>query len=162
MGRAMRILVQRVKSAWVSFQQGGETPRSGAGLLALVGFRGGDTEALLEPMARKLVQLRIFADAAGKMNRSLLEMGGDLVLVSQFTLYADVRKGRRPSFADALEPVQAERLYTRFAEICAGESRVVTSGRFGAMMDVHLVNDGPVTLLLDSAEIGISPASPAA
>ena len=158
----MRILVQRVASAWVGFQEGAETPHSGAGLLALVGFRAGDTEALLEPMAQKLVQLRVFSDDAGKMNRSLADTGGDLVLVSQFTLYADCRKGRRQSFTGALEPVQAERLYARFVEICGRQARVVTSGRFGAMMRVHLVNDGPVTLLLDSGELGMVPNTPAA
>ena len=158
----MRILVQRVASAWVSFQEGGETPHSGAGLLALVGFRAGDTEAILEPMAKKLVELRVFPDEAGKMNRSLAETGKDLVLVSQFTLYADCRRGRRPSFSDALEPVRAERLYARFVEICGRQARVVTSGRFGAMMQVHLVNDGPVTLLLDSGELGLVSNTPAA
>jgi D-tyrosyl-tRNA(Tyr) deacylase len=152
----VRILIQRVRSAWVEFEDGSETPRSGPGLLALVGFRAGDGGALLEPMARKLTELRIFADDAGKMNRSLLDIAGDLVLVSQFTLYADCRKGRRPSFVDALEPAQAEALYGRFAAICAGLARVVTSGRFGAMMNVHLVNDGPVTVMLDSGELGIA------
>jgi D-tyrosyl-tRNA(Tyr) deacylase len=158
----MRILVQRVKTAWVRFQEGGETPHSGAGLLAFAGFRDGDTEGLLEPMARKLIQLRVFPDEAGKMNRALADVSGDLVVVSQFTLYADLRKGRRPSFVDALEPAAAERLYQRFVELCSREARVVTSGRFGAMMDVHLVNDGPVTLLLDSMELGLSPGSPSA
>jgi len=157
----MRILVQRVESAFVRFQDGGETPRSNAGLLALVGFRQGDTEALLEPMAKKLVELRVFSDDAGKMNRSLADTTGDLVLVSQFTLYADCRKGRRPSFSEALDPVQAERLYARFVEICGHQARVVASGRFGAMMSVHLVNDGPVTLLLDSGELGMAPNAPA-
>ena len=154
----MRLLVQRVRTAWVSFREGGESNHSGAGLLALAGFRTGDGEALLEPMARKLVQLRIFPGEHGKMNRSLVDTRGDLVLVSQFTLYADLRGGRRPSFVEALEPVQAERLYARFTEICSSLVPVVTSGRFGAMMDVHLVNDGPVTILLDSAELGMVPA----
>jgi D-tyrosyl-tRNA(Tyr) deacylase len=89
------------------------------------------------------------------MNRSLLEAGGDLALVSQFTLYADCRKGRRPSFTDALEPERAEALYDAFARHCASLVRVVTSGCFGAMMDVHLINDGPVTILLDSAELAL-------
>jgi D-tyrosyl-tRNA(Tyr) deacylase len=152
----MRLLIQRVKSAWVRFADGSESPRTGAGLLALVGFHGGDREAVLEPMARKLVELRIFPDEAGRMNRSLLETGGDLALVSQFTLYADCRKGRRPSFTDALEPMRAQALFDAFVALCASRARVVTAGRFGAMMDVHLVNDGPVTILLDSDALGPS------
>ena len=146
----MRLLIQRVKSAWVRFEDGSESSRAGAGLLALVGFQGGDGETLLDPMAKKLVELRIFPDESGRMNRSLLEAGGDLALVSQFTLYADCRKGRRPSFIDALEPRRAEALYEAFVARCAGLAKVVTGGRFGAMMEVHLINDGPVTILLDS------------
>jgi D-tyrosyl-tRNA(Tyr) deacylase len=152
----MRLLIQRVKRAWVSFEDGSESPRSGPGLLALVGFHRSDQEALLEPMARKLVELRVFPDEAGRMNRSLLEAGGELVLVSQFTLYADCRGGRRPSFIEALEPRAAEVLYARFVRCCEAMARVVTPGRFGAMMDVHLVNDGPVTILLDSDGLGLA------
>lgn len=152
----MRLLIQRVKSAWVSFEDGSESPRCGTGLLALVGFRQGDGESVLEPMARKLVELRIFPDEEGRMNRSLLDAGGELALVSQFTLYADCRKGRRPSFVEALEPRAAEALYDRFVRCCEALTSVAATGRFGAMMDVHLVNDGPVTILLDSDTLGLA------
>ena len=151
----MRLLIQRVKSAWVRFEEGGESPRAGAGLLVLVGFREGDGEALLEPMARKMAELRIFPDGQGRMNLSLREAGGELALVSQFTLYADCRKGRRPSFTDALEPKRAEALYEAFVAVCRSLAPVATAGRFGAMMDVHLINDGPVTILLDSDALGL-------
>jgi D-tyrosyl-tRNA(Tyr) deacylase len=151
----MRVLVQRVKSAWVTFEDGSETHHAGPGLLALVGFKAGDGAALLEPMARKMIDLRVFPDAEGRMNRSLLEAGGELTVVSQFTLYADCRKGRRPSFVGALEPARAEALYAEFVRRCERMATVAAQGRFGAMMNVHLVNDGPVTIMLDSDELGL-------
>lgn len=148
----MRLVVQRVRDAWLQIEDE-ETPPAGPGLLALVGFHRDDGEALLEPMANKLVHLRIFDDGEGRMNRSLLDTGGKLSLVSQFTLYADCRKGRRPSFVHALAPERAEPLYDRFVEICAARVPVATSGSFGAHMTVHLINEGPVTILLDSREL---------
>jgi D-aminoacyl-tRNA deacylase len=150
----MRIVVQRVQQAWVEWEQG-STQRIGAGLLCLVGLHRADAAPVLEPMAGKLLQLRIFEDASGHMNRSLLETAGGLVLVPQFTLYADCRKGRRPGFSEALEPEAARALFERFVGLCAREVPAVQSGRFGAHMRVHGVNDGPVTILLDSAELGL-------
>lgn len=150
----MRILLQRIKEARVDVE-GVAGRRAGAGLLALVGFRRGDEEKLLEPMAAKLANLRIFDDGRGRMNLSLLDAGGDLVLVSQFTLYADCRKGRRPGFSDALAPDLAEPHFERFRRICAGILPTVITGSFGAEMQVHLVNDGPVTIMLDSAQLGL-------
>jgi D-aminoacyl-tRNA deacylase len=150
----MRIVVQRVQSAWVEWEQAATEP-IGAGLLCLVGLHRDDGAAVLEPMAEKLLHLRVFEDERARMNRSLLETRGGLVLVPQFTLYADCRKGRRPGFAAALEPVAAQGLFERFVKRCAEQVPGVQSGRFGAHMRVHLVNDGPVTLLLDSVELGL-------
>ncbi|HEX9841571.1 MAG TPA: D-aminoacyl-tRNA deacylase [bacterium] len=150
----MRIVVQRVLSAWVEWEQE-STEHIAAGLLCLVGLHREDGPALLEPMAEKLLHLRIFEDAAGRMNRSLLETGGGLVLVPQFTLYADCRRGRRPGFADALEPLAARALFERFVERCRQHVPRAQAGSFGAQMRVHGVNDGPVTILLDSAELGL-------
>lgn len=156
----MRLLVQRIREGWVEIP-GADTPRMGPGLLALIGFRAEDGEGLLEPMATKLVHLRILADDQGRMNRSLADTGGSLILVSQFTLYADCSQGRRPSFLAAMPPGPAEALYDRFVAICRSQCAArgigVVTGRFGAMMRVHLVNDGPVTILLDSAELGLDP-----
>jgi len=121
------------------------------GLVVLLGAGRGDTEVDLQYVVDKLVNLRIFADDDGKMNRSVLEVGGGVLVISQFTLYGDVRKGRRPAFVDALEPVAAEALYDRavIALTKAGVTRVAT-GVFRADMQVELVNDGPVTILIDS------------
>lgn len=151
----MRILLQRISEAWVDIA-GSATPKAGAGLLALVGFQQGDGGALLEPMASKMVNLRIFDDGRGRMNLSLLDSDGDLVLVSQFTLYADCRKGRRPGFSGALKPEEAAVLFDEFAAFCLTWRPSLIRGEFGADMKVHLVNDGPVTLLLDSAELGLT------
>ncbi len=146
----MRVLVQRMREGWVETDQG-STPRAGLGTLALVGFHQSDTAAVLEPMAKKLIQLRIFEDEQGKMNRSLAEVQGHLLLVPQFTLYADCRKGRRPDFFAALAPAPAKVLFDQFAALCRGLFSPVSLGTFGAAMQVHLVNDGPVTILLDSS-----------
>ena len=127
--------------------------RAGAGLLALVGFREGDHENLLKPMSSKIVELRIFEDTEGRMNRSLLDIEGDLVLVPQFTLYADCQKGRRPGFSDAMAPLPASELFEKFCQICQEFVPSVGRGKFGADMKVHLVNDGPVTIILDSSEL---------
>jgi D-aminoacyl-tRNA deacylase len=120
-----------------------------AGLLVLAAFAPGDGDEELAWMADKLAGLRVFADAEGRMNVSTRDAGGALLVVSQFTLYGDVSRGRRPSFIGAAEPAEAERLYDRFLELCRETGLPVESGEFGAMMDVELVNDGPVTLLID-------------
>jgi len=124
--------------------------RIGRGHMLLVGFRAGDGATELEWMADKVLGLRVFADAEGKMNLSLADVGGELLVVSQFTLYGDTSKGRRPSFVDAAPPTEAERLYEDFVALLRARSGVrVETGVFGAMMDVELVNDGPVTLVIE-------------
>ena len=145
----MRAVAQRVRRARVvvGSEVVGEMQ---AGLLALVGVARGDDEACADELARKLVQLRVFEDEAGRMNRSLLDCGYALGVVSQFTLLGDVRKGRRPSFGDAAPPERAEPLLTRVAERARALGVTVVTGRFRAAMQVELVNDGPVTLLIDT------------
>ncbi|MCG8590134.1 MAG: D-aminoacyl-tRNA deacylase [Proteobacteria bacterium] len=145
----MRAVVQRVREARVDV--GAESVAGiGPGMLALVGVARGDGEAEARWMAAKLVGLRIFPDDAGRMNRSLVEAGGELCVVSQFTLLGDARKGRRPSFVGAAAPEMAEPLVARVGELAAEAGVRVATGRFGAHMSVSLVNDGPVTLVLDS------------
>ena len=145
----MRVVVQRVKRAQVTV--GGEVVgRVGQGLLVLLGAGQGDGPADVAWLVEKVVNLRIFEDDAGKMNRSLLDVAGALLVVSQFTLYGDCRHGRRPSFTAALEPAAAAALCDDFVRQARALGVTVATGRFGAMMDVELVNDGPVTLLLDS------------
>ncbi len=121
----------------------------GAGLLVLLGIEHGDGAGLIDWYADKTADLRIFADSDGKMNRSVEEIGGGVLVVSQFTLAARTRKGRRPSYTDAADPTEAEPIFERFAARLAGRNLTVATGRFGAMMDVELVNDGPVTILLE-------------
>lgn len=146
----MRAVVQRVLRAQVTVA-GEVVGAIGPGLCVLVGAGQGDGEPDLAYVTDKLVNLRIFADDDGKMNRSVLDTGGGVLLVSQFTLYGDARKGRRPAFVDALEPVAAERLYEQLvARVRAAGVADVATGRFRADMQVELVNDGPVTILLDS------------
>ncbi len=147
----MRAVVQRVKSASVTVD-GERVSEIGAGVLIFLGVAHEDTTTELEYIANKVANLRIFEDAAGKMNCSLLETGGAALVVSQFTLYGDCRKGRRPSFINAARPEVANALYEEF--ITALEKRNVPTqgGTFQAMMDVQLINDGPVTILLDSAK----------
>jgi D-tyrosyl-tRNA(Tyr) deacylase len=144
----MRIVLQRVSRARVTVG-GRVTGQIGRGLLLLVGLTHDDTEEKLAWMAEKVVGLRIFADREGKMNRSLEEADGALLVVSQFTLYGDARKGKRPSFVDAARPEAAVPLYERFLDLLRATGRPVETGEFGAMMDVELVNDGPVTLVLE-------------
>jgi D-tyrosyl-tRNA(Tyr) deacylase len=144
----MRIVLQRVARARVTVE-GRVTGEIGRGLLLLAGFTDGDSEDALAWMADKVVGLRIFPDDEGKMNRSVQEAGGGLLVVSQFTLYGDTRKGRRPSFVDAARPEIAIPLYERFVELLRATGLPVGTGEFGAMMDVELVNDGPVTLILE-------------
>jgi D-tyrosyl-tRNA(Tyr) deacylase len=145
----MRAVVQRVSEAWVRVDAR-EVGRIGRGLLVLLGVGRADGDTDADQLAEKVVNLRIFADEAGHMNRSALDVTGELLVVSQFTLYGDARKGRRPSFVDAAPPAEAERLYRRFVAQAAASGLRVATGVFQAMMEVGLVNDGPVTILLDS------------
>ena len=142
------MLLQRVSRAEVRVGSR-VTGRIGRGYCLLVGFTGTDTDAQSAWVADKVAGLRLFADAEGKMNLGLEEVGGDLLVVSQFTLYGDVEKGRRPSFIAAARPEQAIPLYERFVQLLRERGLRVETGEFGAMMDVELVNDGPVTLWLE-------------
>ncbi len=147
----MRAVLQRVSQASVSVD--GETVgRIGPGLLVLLGVGRGDTDQDAETLARKIVELRVFQDDAGKMNLSLKETRGSLLVVSQFTLYGDTRKGRRPSFDMAAPPEEARRLYERFVEAARAQGVEVETGVFQAMMSVSLVNEGPVTFLVESRD----------
>lgn len=148
----MRIVLQRVARAAVRVddQTVGEI---GPGLLALVGVVAGDDAETVDKIAAKVAGLRIFADAEGRFNESVAEIGGAVLVVSQFTLIADVRKGRRPSFTAAARPEQAEPLVERFTAQLAAAGVPTASGRFGAMMEVELVNDGPFTVVIDSADL---------
>jgi D-tyrosyl-tRNA(Tyr) deacylase len=148
----MRIVLQRAKSARVDIA--GETVGSiGVGLVILLGVTQTDKEQDARYLADKVMQLRIFPDEAGRMNRSLLEAGGALLVVSQFTLYGDCRKGRRPSFDHAAPPEQARTLYECFIQHLKSSNIAVETGVFQAEMEVHLINDGPVTFILDSKPI---------
>jgi D-tyrosyl-tRNA(Tyr) deacylase len=145
----MRAVVQRVKRCRVSV--GGESVGEiGAGLLVLLGIAQGDTEAAADYLARKVLALRIFDDAEGKMNRAIGEAGGAALVVSQFTLYGDARGQNRPSYIRAARPEEARRLYESFVEKLRAAGLRCQTGRFQEMMEVELVNDGPVTILLDS------------
>ena len=148
----MRIVLQRVTQASVSVD-GQVVGAIEGGLLILVGVAEGDEEAQAEALAQKVAGLRIFADAEGRFNESLLDIHGSGLVVSQFTLHADVRKGRRPSFTGAARPEVAEPLIDRFAEALREQGVPVETGVFGAMMSVALVNDGPFTVVVDSAEL---------
>ncbi len=145
----MKVCLQRVKSARVTVEDEvvGEI---GPGLVLLVGFKDGDDESLIAPLATKIAQLRIFEDENDKMNLSLADLGHSVLVVSQFTLYADTRKGRRPSFGGALEPVAAEKLYLRTAEAFQSMNVPTATGRFGAKMLVEINNWGPVTMVLEA------------
>ena len=145
----MRAVVQRVTSSEVTVA-GTSVGRIGAGLMVLLGVAQDDTPQDADYLAAKIAHLRIFGDAAGRMNRSLIDAGGAMLVVSQFTLQGDCRKGRRPSFANAAPPDKGEALYAHFIDQVRQLGVSVQTGRFGAMMDVALVNDGPVTLVIDS------------
>ena len=145
----MRAIIQRVKEARVEVD-GEVVGRIGEGVLVLLGAGKDDTEVDAEYLAEKIMTLRIFEDSEGKMNLSVTETGGSVLVVSQFTLYGDCRKGRRPSFDKAAPPDAAERLYELFVGELRERGANVETGRFRATMDVHLVNSGPVTLMLDS------------
>ncbi len=153
----MRVVLQRVSEASVSVA-GRRVASIGGGLLLLTAFTAGDGRPELDWMARKILGLRIFSDGAGKMNRSIEEAGGEILVVSQFTLYGDTRKGRRPSFVRAAHPETARRLYDTFVAALRERSvGRVAEGEFGAMMDVSLVNAGPVTLIIDRGPEGALP-----
>jgi D-tyrosyl-tRNA(Tyr) deacylase len=145
----MKAVIQRVKSAHVSVD-GRTVGEIGKGLLVLVGIGALDTVRDIDWMAEKLLNLRIFETPEGKLDKSLLDIGGDLLLVSQFTLYGDCKKGRRPSFSGAMDADGAREMFELFTAKAAERVKKVQTGVFRASMDVHLVNEGPVTLILDS------------
>ncbi|HEY7969639.1 MAG TPA: D-aminoacyl-tRNA deacylase [Candidatus Limnocylindrales bacterium] len=147
----MRALLQRTSGARVRVD-GEVVGEIGRGLVILLGVGPDDDEAVTDALARRATELRIFDDAEGRTNLSLLDVGGDALVVSQFTLYADTRRGRRPGFTGAAAPELAERLYLRFAETLRSIGVRVATGRFGAVMAVELVNDGPFTIWLDTAD----------
>ncbi|MCE5271904.1 D-tyrosyl-tRNA(Tyr) deacylase [bacterium] len=144
----MRVVAQRVSRASVTVE-GQVTGEIGPGLMLLVAMKGDESPGDLAWMANRIVGLRVFRDDDDKMNRSLLEVGGALLVISQFTLYGDCRKGRRPSFIEAGRPELSEPLFERFMDELRAQGASVATGRFGAMMQVELVNDGPVTLILE-------------
>ena len=150
----MRFVIQRVTQADVTID-GNIYSEIGKGFLVLIGVSDEDTEAVADKKIKKLIGLRIFEDADGKTNLALKDVDGSLLLVSQFTLYADCRKGNRPSFVKAGAPAHAEALYQYVIESCKKEVPVVKTGVFGADMKVSLQNDGPFTIVLDSKELGI-------
>jgi D-aminoacyl-tRNA deacylase len=145
----MRALLQRVSRASVTVD-GQVVGQIGQGLLVFLGVGRGDSEVQIKTLADKIAYLRIFEDDEGKMNRSLLDIGGEVLVVSQFTLYADMRRGRRPSFTNAAPPSIAEPLVERFKDAIAAYGLTVADGVFGAYMEVELLNEGPVTIWLDS------------
>ena len=147
----MRVVIQRVANARVTVD-GEAVGVIGAGLLALLGIHLNDSETDADRLLDKLLELRIFQNAEGKFDQSLQDVGGELMVVSQFTLLANTTKGRRPSFTDAARPEKAIPLYERFAARARGRGVRTAQGRFGASMQVELVNDGPVTIILDSRE----------
>lgn len=147
----MRACIQRVSEAQVVVE-GETTGQIDAGLLVLLGVAEPDTDVQLTWLADKVMNLRIFPDDEGKMNRSLIDTCGSMLVVSQFTLYGDCRKGRRPSFVDAAQPEKAEQMYEQFVAYVAEQGVTVATGRFRADMKVSLTNDGPVTLWIDTAE----------
>lgn len=147
----MRAVIQRVTSAEVTVD-GRSTGKIGKGLLVFVGVGKGDGEADISYLSSKIPDLRIFEDHSGKFNLSLRDVGGEMLIVSQFTLFGDCRRGRRPSFSDAEDPGVAKVLYEQLVERMKRQGIPVHTGEFQANMEVHLVNDGPVTLLLDSKQ----------
>jgi D-tyrosyl-tRNA(Tyr) deacylase len=148
----MRVILQRVLEASVTIENT-QTHKIGKGLVALVGFGAGDTDKEADCLALKMAELRVFADEKGSMNLSLLDIGGSALLVPNFTLYANCKKGRRPSFTDALPPKEASPLFDYFTGVVKEKIQDVKTGVFGADMRVDIINDGPVTIILDSFEI---------
>ena len=152
----MRILIQRVKNASVTVE-GKVIGKIDGGLLAFVGFCDGDKEEYIRPMAEKMANLRIFEDEDGKMNLSCMDIGGEILAISQFTLYADCSHGRRPSFINAMKPDMANEYYEIFVrELDRITGKAPQTGEFGADMKVELLNDGPVTIMLDSADMSFA------
>jgi D-aminoacyl-tRNA deacylase len=147
----VRALLQRVSRAEVRVE-GERIASMGPGLVVLLGIGPRDDEATADALAKQVAELRVFRDDEGRTNRSLVDVGGEVLVVSQFTLFADTRRGRRPGFVGAAPPFLAERLYERFADALGGTGLRVGRGRFGAEMEVELVNDGPFTILLDTDE----------
>ncbi len=147
----MRALLQRVSQASVAIE-GNEVGRIGSGLCVFIGVAAGDSDSALDYLVSKLVELRIFADSAGKFDLSLKEINGELLLISQFTLMADTSHGRRPGFLGAALPAVAEQLFDSFVEKIKITGLEVACGRFGAHMCVEIINDGPVTIMLDSRD----------
>ena len=145
----MRVVLQRVSSASVTVDDQ-ELGAIGQGYMLLVAIQDADTEAELDYLVRKITGLRVFEDEAGKMNLSIQDVGGSILSISQFTLYADTRRGNRPSFTDAGAPAYAEKMYDQFNTKLAATGLTVTTGEFGADMKVSLVNDGPVTIIFDT------------
>ncbi len=145
----MRAVVQRVSRAEVSVD-GATVGRIGKGYLLLLGVGQNDTEAKAQKLWNKIFKMRIFEDGSGKTNLSLADVDGEVLIVSQFTLYANCKRGNRPSFTDAGTPDEAERLYEHFVELASADIPNVQTGRFGAMMEVSLTNDGPFTICLDT------------
>jgi len=148
----MKLLIQRVSAASVSVD-GHVTGSIGAGFLILAGFRKGDVQTDIKRLSDKCLNLRVFEDDNGKMNRSLIDICGELLIVSQFTLYANCKKGRRPGFDNSMPPDDAEKYYNLLLEEMAKSGLKVEKGVFGAKMEISLVNDGPVTIMLDGDEI---------
>ena len=148
----MKFVIQRVTNASVTID-GNVSGKIDNGFMVLIGVCEEDTKEIADKLVKKLIGLRIFADAEGKTNLSIKDVNGQLLLVSQFTLYADCRKGNRPSFIKAGSPEHAENLYNYIVDLCKKEIEVVETGEFGADMKVELINDGPFTIILDSAEI---------
>lgn len=144
----MKVVLQRVSRASVKVE-GVEIAKVGQGLLLLAGIAQGDTGAEADWLAEKISGLRIFEDSAGKMNLSVKDLGAEILAVSQFTLLADTRKGKRPNFMQAADPAEAEALFNYFCERLSAEGLSVQTGKFGAMMDVELTNNGPVTIILE-------------
>ncbi|MFP7253401.1 D-tyrosyl-tRNA(Tyr) deacylase [Virgibacillus sp. 7505] len=147
----MKVVAQLAKEASVTVREE-VIGKIGKGFMLLVGITHEDTEADLDYIVNKLIHLRVFEDADGKMNESLLQIGGEVLSISQFTLYADTRKGRRPSFTDAAKPDIAIKLYEQFNQKLIEAGIHVETGEFGAHMDVQLINEGPITIILDSAD----------
>jgi D-tyrosyl-tRNA(Tyr) deacylase len=150
----MKLVMQRVKRASVTVYSpddpdGKRTGEIDRGLVILVGFRAGDVLESASKLAKKLLELRIFEDEDGKMNRSVADVGGELLVISQFTLYGNTNKGRRPSFTGAMPPGDAEAMYDRFVHLLEGSGLKVATGIFGAKMEVEIINDGPVTFILE-------------
>jgi D-aminoacyl-tRNA deacylase len=147
----VRALLQRTSGARVRVD-GEIVGEIGPGLVVLLGVGPADDDAVVDGLARRVTELRIFDDAVGRTNLSLVDVGGAVLLVSQFTLYADTRRGRRPGFTGAAEPELAERLYLRFTEVLRELGITIATGRFGSVMAVELVNDGPFTIWIDTAD----------